>query len=116
MVHYIFYFICCAIFTEAVTELFTKSLIFSGLREKIVNRGGFVAALISCGYCTSVWVSLIPSLFFVSVMHDLNYAKFLGMWLFVAVVVHRSSNYLHNFNDKWLDKFYSKKELEVSNV
>lgn len=115
MAYYIFYFVCCVVFTEAVTELLTKSLIFSGIREKIVGKGGFLASLISCGYCTSVWVSLAPSLFFVSIMHNLNYVQFLGLWFFIAIVVHRSSNYLHNFNDKWLDKFYSKKELEVPN-
>ena len=92
------------ILTELVTELVIKSVIFSPLRERIKKLGTYINDLFSCGYCFSVW-----SAYGVVILLNLAY-DFTG-WYYVdltltGLVVHRLSNYLHNFNDKYLDKYY----------
>ena len=97
-------FFLVVILTELFTELFVKSIIFKPVRDKIKSLHRWFDDLLSCGYCTSVWVA-----FGLAIVLKLAY-PFTGT-LFVdlpltAFIAHRLSNFLHNFNDKWLDKMY----------
>jgi len=92
------------IVVEALTELAIKSVIFRPLRNKISSWHPWLKELLSCGYCFSVWVAFAAVLILGFVL------KLTGnYWIdafITAVVVHRLSNFLHNFNDKHLDKYY----------
>ncbi len=116
--------ILCVVVTEAVVELLCKSKLFLPLRTFIDNLAskdswfyanivGFINKVISCGYCSSVWISSVvtPSIIFFFGGYEIyNYKN----WLLIIVLmifVHRVSNYLHMFIDKWVDKFYSNKEV-----
>lgn len=89
------------VFVEGLTELLVKSKIFGPFREYLAKKSIFLGEMISCGHCASVWVSSLPAIVF---------SFYLGPLVFVPLVVvfHRLSNYLHNINDKFLDKYYSK--------
>ncbi len=92
------------VLTELLTEFVIKSVVFRPAREQIKKLGAWFAQLFSCGYCFSVW-----SAYGVVLLLGLAY-NFTG-WYYVdltltGLIVHRLSNYLHNFNDKWLDKYY----------
>ncbi len=92
------------ILTELLTEFVIKSVVFRPVRDLIKKLGGWFAELFSCGYCFSVW-----SAYGVVLLLGLAY-NFTG-WYYVdltltGLIVHRLSNYLHNFNDKFLDKYY----------
>ena len=97
-------FLFAVILTELTTELVIKSVIFRPIRDRIKNLGKWFAELFSCGYCFSLWSS-----YGVVLLLGLTY-NFTGWyWADLALtglVVHRLSNYLHNFNDKFLDKYY----------
>lgn len=99
-----FKILCAIVLTELLTELVIKSEIFKAFREKIGSTHSFFRKLLSCGYCFSVWAALG-----VVLTLNLSYA-FSGIvaidYIVSALLVHRVSNYLHNFNDKWLDKYY----------
>ncbi len=106
MLEFIFLFILLAISVEATTELLVKSIIFAKFRERLILKGGLLKELISCGYCSSVWVAMLPALL-LSGLQDWFHP--LVAFPVMVLCLHRSSNFIHNFNDKWLDKFYSKK-------
>ena len=97
-------FLLLVVFVEGATELLCKSMILKRVREVISSVHPFFDELLKCGYCTSVWVSALAALFFTWEVGG-------GFVLFVLFMVclHRLSNYLHNFNDKHLDKFYSQR-------
>ncbi len=102
-------FFLSPIFVEGLTELICKSEIFSGLRAAVSSRSSFFRRLLSCGYCTSVWVAPLTAAlvtYFLTPSWPLRGPLF----VFITVVFHRLSNYVHNFNDKHLDKFYDKKD------
>jgi len=93
------------VFVEGATELARKGVIFDPLR-RVVTRVRLFELLLGCGYCTSVWVAMLPAaLVFIVAAHLFLYEKLL-LFVFFTVVLHRLSNYLHNFNDKHLDKYY----------
>jgi len=102
--------------TEGVTELLVKSEIFQNIRSFVIRIPIFGEA-IKCGYCASVWVAAIPATLLLLAETPLDsyfdvFPNFLW-WAKVIIILvffHRASNYLHNFNDKWLDKYYSKKD------
>jgi len=105
---FLYIFFCTLIlvvFIEATTELICKSLIFSKVREKLVSVHPFIAAMIKCGYCTSVWVAIFPAIY-CAYLFDPRWWEFPPLFVVFMLVLHRLSNYLHNFNDKYLDKFY----------
>ncbi len=97
-------FLLCVVVVEALSELIVKSGILSKPREFVKQQSEFVKELISCGYCTSVWVSIIPAIYLVTQVNINPLAAFLIIWF----SLHRLANYLHNINDKHFDKFYSK--------
>ena len=93
------------ILTELITELVIKSIVFKPIRERIKGLHSGLKQLLSCGYCFSVWAS-----YGVVILMGLAY-NFTDYYIvdltLTGLVVHRLSNYLHNFNDKFLDKYYS---------
>jgi len=87
-----------ALAVEAVTEIVVSSELFFGLRtgiSRISGRiGAFFGALISCGYCFSVWASA-------AVAWALPGALFPGEYGWIADIalrtfaLHRVSNFVH---------------------
>ena len=101
----ILFLILSVVFVEGLTELARKAAIFD-VPRRIITKIGFFDSLLGCGYCTSVWAAMLPaSLAFVFAAHLFLYEQIL-LFVFMTVVLHRLSNYLHNFNDKHLDKYY----------
>jgi hypothetical protein len=117
MINFFLVLLVCIFFVEGITELLVKSKFFSSFREFFKRRQSeniyrFIHEVISCPYCTSVWVSLfiIILIYMVSFFTGFNFSfvGFAPLDLFLLVVLtHRLSNHLHNFCDKYLDKFYS---------
>jgi len=99
-----FKFLCAVILTELLTELLVKSVIFKPIRDRIKGINGWFKELFSCGYCVSVWAAFGVVLL-VQPVYNLVGTPWVDLPL-TALVVHRLSNYLHNFNDKILDKYY----------
>jgi len=96
-------FLMAIILTEAITELITKSEIFSPVRAKIFSWGqnsklfNWLHSLLDCGYCFSVWAgSLVAILFF----RDIHIVHWSLDWFFIALVLHRCSNLFHNIMDR----------------
>ena len=110
---YLVLFFLTVIFVEGITELVVKSEIFSGARGKISNKSEFFSKVVSCGYCFSVWAAFLPSLVASLYLFSPLKIEFYICFMFLLIVLHRTSNMLHNFNDKHLDKFYNnyKKDL-----
>ena len=96
-------FLAAIILTELLTELVVKSVIFKPVR-KYVSRNAWLNELFHCGYCLSVWVSA-GVVFIIGESYDFTGVSIFDLGL-TALIVHRLSNYLHNFNDKALDKYY----------
>ena len=97
-------FLSAVLLTELLTELVIKSEITKPARDFIKSRGSWLETLFSCGYCFSVWTAF-------GVAFLLGLAYNLTGWYWVdftltSLLIHRLSNYLHNFNDKILDKYY----------
>lgn len=93
---------------EAATELIVKSEIFRPLVNRLKNAGPFMEKLLSCGFCTSVWVSMPPALVFAGLTSPV-------LVIFWLLVFHRGSNYLHNINDKYFDKYYDPRYKDREN-
>jgi len=96
---YLLVILSLVIFTEAVTEIITKSELFDPIRKFFFNRRKiklfkFVHALLDCGYCTSVWVGLFSAFIFFFVDNVVFNIFFMG------IVLHRLSNVLHFIIDR----------------
>lgn len=91
--------IALIIFIEAVTEIITKSELFSPIRKFFFNKKhikfcNFIHDLLDCGYCTSVWVGLLSTYIFLFV-NNIVFNVF-----FIGIVLHRLSNVLHFVIDR----------------
>ena len=75
------------IVVEAISEIITKSDLFSPLQNWAKKRDTLVKKLFSCAYCLSVWISFIVCLFFTEHRYPLILEIF---------IVHRLSNYWHH--------------------
>jgi len=87
------------IFTEALTELITKSELFSPIRKFFFDRRktrlcNFIHELFDCGYCVSVWVGLFSAYIFLFVNNVIFNVFFMG------IIFHRLSNILHYLIDR----------------
>lgn len=87
------------IFTEAVTEIITKSELFNPIRKFFFNRRqnkffNFIHELLDCGYCVSVWVGLFSAYIFFF-MNNAVFNVFI-----IGIVLHRLSNVLHFIIDR----------------
>lgn len=96
-------FLAAIVLTELLTELIVKSVLFRPIR-KYVSKNEWLHELFSCGYCMSVWMSF-GVVFTIGESYDFTGVSIFDLGL-TALIVHRLSNYLHNFNDKILDKYY----------
>ena len=74
-----------AIATEAVCEILLESELFEWFRA-IMRKTEFTAALISCGWCLSVWVATFWFAMWAIGIY----------WLAIPFVIHRLSNVIHN--------------------
>ncbi len=100
--------------TELLTELVIKSEIFKPARKILFRLGDWVTKLFSCGYCFSVWAA-VGVVFLTNTSYPLTGNSWLDLGL-MALVVHRLSNYLHNFNDKVLDKYYDTRYINSGSM
>ena len=100
-------FILSVFFTEGATELICKSNIFKSFRSKVAALHPFFKELLSCGYCTSVWVATAPAAFLAFRLSN-SFGSLVLVFLFLTVVLQRLSNFVHNINDKHFDKYYAK--------
>lgn len=70
-----------AVFIEAVTELLCEGVIFDTPRLWLCQRNRFICDLITCPYCTSVWVAIAT--------------VFIPLWIQAIFVTHRLANIFH---------------------
>lgn len=90
----VWFLITAAFATEAATNLLTKSeFSIRFIKKPLFNwrhikSCEFFHDLLDCGYCTSVWVALIPAYWYV----ESNDWLTLGIF---ALVIHRLSNVIH---------------------
>lgn len=98
--------ILLAIVVEAITEIIVDSKLFEGMHAWLYNQAhpsvpvdscyyriiSFVCELTSCGYCTSVWIAAILSLF---VNNQFDLGHMIVNWVVSTFVLHRLSNLLH---------------------
>jgi hypothetical protein len=109
----IFKIIFAIILVEAITEIISKSEIFSPVRrffyEKRNNRVfRFIHDLLDCGYCTSVWVGWFIAFVLFRDLYFFN--KYLDLF-FIGLVLHRLSNVLHFVIDRINgNDFYDKED------
>lgn len=97
---------CLVVVTEAVTEIVTSSRLTDGVRAwwkqltypadrpppdtYLQNLRIQIDYLLSCGYCSSVWVSGVICLFAPQIIPG-TFAN----WFVSTMLVHRLSNWLH---------------------
>ena len=92
--------IIAALATEAITNLLTKSeFSMRFIKEPLFNRRhikffNFVHDILDCGYCTSVWAAILPTIWFLTDSLD---------FVITIFILHRLSNVLHFIID-WLDE------------
>lgn len=99
IIQLLFYVPLAMLAVEAATELIVKSEIFKPLVERVKGSNYFAAKMLSCGYCTSVWLAIPPAIFFALLTSPI-------LIVFWVLALHRGANYLHNINDKFFDKYY----------
>lgn len=96
-------FLLAIVATEAITEVITKSELFSSFRIKVFNIGknnkffNWFYSLLDCGYCFSMWAGILISILF---FRDINIIHWGVDWFFIAIVLHRLSNLFHNVMDR----------------
>lgn len=112
----LFRFLLLVVFTEAVTEILVAAKITDGFRAFVFRRAlpevpeghhetktlpvgsrywRFINDLLSCGYCTSVWVSMGAALFAPWWLATGYWCGWVINWLVMVFVLHRCSNFLH---------------------
>lgn len=84
---------------EAVTEIIVQAEIFTDLRGWIARKGPKLEYLVTCGYCTSVWVAGLCTLAAPSMT---------GFWFIDMPVIwfamHRMANQVHEGFSRWLSR------------
>jgi hypothetical protein len=95
--------ICLVIFIEAVTNIISKSELFSPFRAFLLRNSKnkfieFAHSIIECPYCLSVWMGLFSMNMFYFYRHNLLHDVFI--WFMFAIILHRLSNILHYLIDK----------------
>lgn len=109
----IFLFIFSIICVEALTELIIKSELFLIWREKQKKYSEFRDSLFSCGYCFSFWAAMPVAFIYTLILYRyslLNLLLFFPAVIFFVLVMQRCANFIHYFVDRWLDKYYIKKD------
>lgn len=107
-------FLSAVLLTESLTELVIKSEITKPARDFIKSRGSWLETLFSCGYCFSVWTAFGVA-FLLGLAYNLTGWYWVDLTL-TSLLIHRLSNYLHNFNDKVLDKYYDTRYINSGSM
>jgi len=107
--------IILSLIVEYITYMLLQADLISPLVDKVKNLNAFFDSLLSCGYCTSFWITLlvysgfsclsVESLSFVS----LTTFDFILNFCIGIILTHRLSNLIHGGIDKYLDKSYDKR-------
>jgi hypothetical protein len=106
-----------AFIVESITYALLKADLLEKPRDFIKSKSKFLNDLLSCGYCSSFWVSLIVlgHLFLFTshrfyLFYELNPTlNFIFCWF----VVHRFGNIIHGAIDKYFDR---SKDLRYRNI
>ena len=98
---YLILFIISVVVTESITELVSKSEFFFPTRKWFFDHRNykffkFIHNLLDCGYCLSVWVGFLVGL----VLFNTHFINPLVDTFVVGLLLHRSSNILHNIIDR----------------
>jgi len=99
---------------EALTELIVASQFTFPLRDwfaRVAEPKGFcgkfrawVGYLLNCGYCTSVWVSMLAA-HFVPTPGCTGCVKYsIPIYAIKVLVIHRLSNLMHELFKKWFNR------------
>jgi len=84
---------------EAITEIIGASTLFAPIRNFIIKRRVFfLASLVECKHCLSVWVASLITVPTYVILFDMDAIGWLVM-VFSVIVVHRFSNLFHIFFD-----------------
>lgn len=105
------WFVICIVAVEAITEILVDSKLFMPFRTWVSSKAYplnepppiglgriwvWFNDLISCGYCTSVWIAMSLSHVVPSPYLTWSILGFF-QWVVVTAAVHRGSNWLHVF-------------------
>lgn len=106
--NYIVYLLLSVVVNEALVELL-KSGFFEKLRNFLNNKNNcvcsFLFKVITCGYCSSVWTAAFITLVsFVFITPVLINCIFLDI-IISFILIHRLSNFLHDFCDRYISKY-----------
>ena len=85
---------CLAILTEALVQLFFTAAPMQGIRYWLIKKSPWLYSeeqghLLSCKYCTSVWIAALVIAF--AMLADCTLARLIA----AAILVARLSNYAH---------------------
>lgn len=88
--------ILAIICVEAITEILVQSDLFFEVRDWIGRKSNKLATLVTCGYCTSVWVAAIII------------GGIIAEWYIIGIAIkifalHRLSNIFHALIKRRLD-------------
>jgi len=103
--------LAAAFITEALTELVIKSVLFKPLRAVVSKWGSWFGELLSCGYCFSFWVAAVVVCVARPVV-PMSGNGYLDLF-FTLFIVQRLSNVIHNIVDKWTDKYYDQRYVNI---
>ena len=108
----------CLIFSsflvEGITQLVQKSVFFGPVRDFFSAREkniicAFFSNMLSCPYCTSVWVSMFITLcVLVSGFSLVILGNVVIDYFLFFIVVHRFSNLIHDVWDRYFSRHYRK--------
>lgn len=98
MMTVIFCWILAVVAVEAVVEILTTSTLLNVPRAYILAQQNLLSELISCGWCTSVWVAAsiawaLPGSLTGFIIADIAIKTF---------ALQRMANYLHEVRANWL--------------
>jgi hypothetical protein len=89
--------ILAVIVVEAITNIITKSELFTPVRAYFFKKNKWVHDLLDCGYCMSVWIGIFAAIY-------LTFFKVTAVEIFgLGIVLHRLSNIFHFIVD-WFDE------------
>lgn len=92
------------VISEALNEIIRTAGPLEGIRAYFSRKSRFISDLISCGYCTSVWVGMSLGWILPPVMPEIGaIPTFINtyLWWFInGILLHRLSNVFHDFINK----------------
>lgn len=93
------------VLVESLTELLLNAGPLESIRSFLSRKSNFVAELLSCGYCFSVWVAfsmawILPSPVYIADKFGVGgvvllYVEKYAWWFVNGLILHRLSNIFH---------------------